>query len=173
MTQIIKSTRIILLILAGLLILYLIWQNFSPIGSQTIIFDLKDNKFISKLNPDARITEPECNESLCTQTIFGDPVYFDLLLARNFKSLNIELTYQSEESIDVRLGMQVKEGWNYMIKNKSSEVESNGSKTASYSFPLSSAWKNNRHINFLISIPELQSSDKKVIIRSLRFDLQR
>lgn len=169
----IKFSRILFLSLSVVLIVYLIWQNFSPLGSQTIVFDLKNNKFISKLNPSTRINDPVCDESQCTQTMFEDPVYFDLLLARNFNSLKIDLTYQAKSPIDIRIGMQTKEGWNYTIKNKKSISKSNGWQTADYYFPLSAAWKNKRHVNFLISAPEIKDNDKEIIIKELKFELQR
>jgi len=171
--KITKYFRLLLIILTLVLVGYLIWQNFSPIGSQVIIYGLQKNKFISPINPSTRIKPLACVNNECTQEMFNDPVYFDLLLARKFDSLKIKIYYKATEDIDIRIGMQTKEGWNYMIKNSDRISQDSGWDTAEYSFPLSVALVKQRHVNFLISAPGLKAHNSSIIIKQLTFDLSR
>ena len=62
-----------------------------PSGKITYVYDFKkDNYFISKLTPDARVEERQNNK----QKIIGDPVYFSLRTPRRFNKAKLTLKYK-------------------------------------------------------------------------------
>ncbi len=159
--------------LAAAIILFLLWQNFSPLGSQHIEFNLSKNKYISNLNPNTRVTPVICQNKECVQTMYEDPLYFDLLMTRNFDLVKISLYFQGDQEIQIKMGMQTSEGWNYMLKEPTDIYQENNWQIAEYSFPLEAAYVKMRKINFIISAPGVKDLDKKVIIKKMSFDLYR
>jgi len=131
------------------------------------------NKFISDINPTARVTPPSCDNETCSQVMFGDPLYFDLLLARKFDLAKIKIYYSSDIDMDLRLGMQTKEGWNYMIKTPDKKDKNVNISIAEFSFPLSQALINKRHVSFIISAPETKAENKEITIYKMELDLKR
>ncbi|KKR54662.1 MAG: hypothetical protein UT91_C0011G0027 [Parcubacteria group bacterium GW2011_GWA2_40_23] len=171
--RLIAITKYCFWFLAVALVIFLLWKNYSPLGSQHIDFNLMPNIFVSEINPSARITAPFCEKDSCSQIMFGDPLYFDLLLARKFDLATIKIYYSSDVDIDLRLGMQTREGWNYMIKTPDKIDKLETLATAEFSFPLSQALVNKRRINFIISAPEIRTEDKEITIHKIEFDLKR
>jgi len=155
------------------LIMFLFWQNFSPLGKQSIEFDLTKNQFVSVLNPSTRIEPVHCENNICTQIMHEDPIYFELLLARKFDSLRVKLFYRATFETEIRIGMQTKKGWNYMLKSPNSTTEQGDWSVAEYSFPLDAALVEGRKVNFMISAPSTRTDDVQIIIHKIELELNR
>ena len=83
--------RIILWSILACVILWLLYMAVVPSGKITYVYDFKkDNYFISKLTPDARVEERQNNK----QKIIGDPVYFSLRTPRRFNKAKLTLKYK-------------------------------------------------------------------------------
>lgn len=90
-----KILRYTLLTLLLLTVSWILFKAVVPSGKITYIYDFsKDNRFISRLTPDARI-EPKINNK---QKIIGNPIYFNLDTPRKFNNANLTIKYKYDEN---------------------------------------------------------------------------
>lgn len=170
----IKKIRYSLLLVSGILFIYLFWMNFSPIGEQTISYEFKENIFTEGLRPSTRVQEIECQkETGCTQKVFSDPVYFDLLMPRKFQSAKIELKYQDESEKEIKIGVRVGDEWQYFQETLVPQETMDGWTVGTASLDLKIANIQSNTATFMLSIPHIKDNAETINLKEIKLYLTR
>lgn len=113
--------KIIRLILAAIPILFFVFllnKKFNFWGDFKVDYDFsyRFHPFISGLRPDERIGEIKNEQGEFYQIIKGEPVYFDIETPKNFKNLDMEITYKTKDIKDLKVGVLMdKKKWQYKL----------------------------------------------------------
>ncbi len=95
---IIKCIRYSLIALFIILIFWLFWQNYVPLGYFKVIQDFKTpQKFISDFYP---------KEKIYDNGIVEMPIYFKIRTPQYFKKARITIIYQNPSSVPLNLGIK-------------------------------------------------------------------
>lgn len=93
---------------------FLFYKDFVPSGKMTIVNDFKNkSQLVSDLYPDIRIRKIERDEAgEFYQTMFIDPVYFEIIPPRTFRKVKVVIRYKNENQSLFQYGVKRgKEGW--------------------------------------------------------------
>ena len=172
--KLLKHIRSILLIAAGVLFVYLLWMNFSPLGEQTITYSFKESPFTAGLRPSTRIQKIECQKNIGrSQVISSDPIYFDLLLPRRFQSVKLEIQYQDPSQEEIKVGIRVGDEWQYfeetLIRHQTNSAWTTG--TAVLNLKIANIQANKA--TFVLSAKHIKDNSETIKIREIKFLLSR
>ena len=166
--------RYILLAIAGVLFIYLLWMNFSPLGEQTITYKFEKNPFTEGLRPSTRINEIECQKGIgCSQVVFSDPVYFDLLLPRKFQSVKLEVQYQDTSQKEVKAGIRVGDEWQYFEETLAPQGIDSQWTTGTAVLNLKTANIQANKATFVLSAKHIKDNAETIQINEINFYLSR
>jgi hypothetical protein len=169
-----KYVRLVLLVTAGVLFVYLLWMNFSPLGEQTITYSFEESPFVEGLRPSTRIQDIECQKNIgCSQVIFSDPIYFDLLLPRRFQSVKLEVKYQDPSEEEIRVGVRVGDEWQYYEETLVTQQTDNTWTTGVATLNLKIATIQANKATFVLSTKHIKDNPETIKIEEIKFHLKR
>lgn len=158
-----------LFILAGLSLLgWLAWSDLVAGGElrSTYAFT-KPSPYILSLAPKDRLGYFNWSkDGRSCQSIIDDPIYFDLRLPRQFSAVKFNLIYRADEQDAVKLGaFYNKDSYQYQLKDFDSVSNIGGGwKMGTVSFDLTDKRFAFQKYQFMISVPTLRDSGRKLYI---------
>ncbi len=166
-----KIILLILILLPVVFFIFLVCQNFVIHGFLEASYNFKKpSPFILPLAPKDRISEIESEGRDYYQSLFDSPVYFDVRLPRQFARINfwVECRAAAEETIQLA-AFYNKDDWHYQVKDFN-QVENlgDGWQRGEVEFDLTDkkfAWQK---YQFMISLPQIRDSGRRVDIREIR-----
>lgn len=109
--------RLILYFLLALITAFLLYQAVAPFGAQTYAVTPCEREFsISKLSPPDRVADANRVEGECVQRIIGEPAYFNVFTQRSFDEATVTVTYRTEATPVVELGVLADAAKNYRLQ---------------------------------------------------------
>jgi hypothetical protein len=168
----IKYLRIGLIGLSAILLLFLLWQNYSPLGEQTITYEFRSNPFTDGLRPSTRIEPIECLEN-CSQKAFDDPVYFDILLTRYWQSAHVEIKYQDSKQGELKAGIKIGNEWQYFEEILIPQTLADGSILGQADFNLKMANTQSNLLTFVLSARHIKDNASFIEIEQIQIILER
>lgn len=171
-----KKIRIILIIIPIVFFIFILCKNFVFWGELEAVYSFdKNNSIISILKPAGRSLKVERGENGdYYQAVIIDPVYFDLHMPTNFKSVELTFKYRVDGSRGVSVGPQVfGGGWNYWLMELDCDNIVDGWCLSSLEFDITKVFAPQRKINFMISSPGLDVSNNQIIITEISAVLKR
>lgn len=171
----VKILQIIFLAAAIGLLIFLFWKNYSPLGQQTIVYNIGErSSFTAGLWPSTRVEKFTCVQpGGCSQKLFDNPVYINLLMPRPFQTLVVEMTYQNPDNVPVKLGIKSGPGWQFFEAPLETLGSSDEWQIAQSSFDLNRAYITQRQISLVVSAPQLKNRDHYLLIKQIKFILNR
>lgn len=171
-----KVTIKFFIILAPFIIFgYLLSKDFVLSGKLEIVHNFeKDQAMISQLIPYGRAKVENGKVQ-----INSEPVYFDVRTPQKFSKAKIKIKIQ-KNSPDFKVGVKTGENWNFDFPNGRVPVATGGSvkavivdenqdwKIGEWNFDLKNAFINKYNLRFIISAPELNDSEKKIILDEIK-----
>lgn len=159
--------------LAVIVLIFLLWKNYSPLGQQVIIYDFAHGiPFTQGLTPSTRVQKIDCSQNYCSQEIFDDPTYLDLILPRKFEKLDIELIHQTT-TYKMGVGLKLGEPWQYEIQPLRMTSSASDWTISRAQLNLKNAFLHGRSISLLFSIPEIKNNQGRVGIKEIKFIFSR
>lgn len=163
---IIHISKWLFISLAAAVVIFLFWKNYSPAGEQTVDYDFTKNNFTAGLNPSTRVQKIVCDKiEGCSQEVFNDPTYIELIMPRRFQTADIQLAMDNSNAFDVYLGVKTGPGWQYAL----SKIDQSGNAH----LDLSDAYINNRVAKFILSIPSLKDNQYSIRIKDIKFTFKK
>lgn len=110
--------KIFLAIIPCMFFIFLLNKKFNFWGNFNAEYDFSyaHHPFISGIRPDARIGEIKDEQGEFYQIIKGEPVYFDIETPKNFRNLEVEITYKTRDVKDLKVGILMdKKNWQYKL----------------------------------------------------------
>lgn len=184
-----QITAVVLILLPFLILGWLIKKDLVISGRLSLVYDFShESPLITDLFPAKRLTEiKRLSESEFSQSLLGEPVYFETRVPQNFKAATVEMIYQNQAVPLVQIGLRVigKGDWNYYFQpfGASSTVDAlaidyrlpqleDGWQAGQARFDLTNAEILNRKLRFAISAPGLKPSDNQsLIIKKIKVTL--
>ncbi|MBT4277268.1 hypothetical protein HOD96_00765 [Candidatus Falkowbacteria bacterium] len=166
-----KIIRVILISLPILTLVFLVYKNFAFSGKLETSYGFdKNNPVISILKPAGRALKVEQdNSGDYFQSIIIDPVYFDLHMSTTFKAVELTFVYNAPEEQKVKVGPQLKGGdWIYAMEDLECSEKENNWCVTKLKFDLRNTLIQERKLNFIISSPGLDKSDKQIKISEIK-----
>lgn len=163
---IINFAKWLFIALSAGLVIFLFWQNYSPAGEQTVDYDFTKNNFTAGLNPSTRVQKIVCDKiEGCSQEVFNDPTYIELIMPRRFQTADVKLTLDNPNNFDIYFGVKTGPGWQYAL----TKVDQNGNAH----LDLSGAYINKRIVEFVLSIPSLKDNQYSVKLKDIKFTFKK
>ncbi|MFH0856296.1 MAG: hypothetical protein V1860_00160 [bacterium] len=113
-----KIIRVALIAITVLFFIFLVNKKFVRWGNFNVDYDFSYpfHPFISPLRPDDRMREIKSENGIFYRGIKGEPVYFDIEAPRNFKNVDLEITYKTNNTKDFKVGVLMdKKNWQYKL----------------------------------------------------------
>lgn len=179
--NIIKIFRIILICLASGIIFWLFYKDFVPNGQLVVENNFKKRAaLISGLYPFERLRGIEKEADVYYETIYIDPVYFDLTIPRFFKTAKVIIKYQNPSHNLFQLGLKdVNSDWNFLFKtieDKDKGIEPQtvgGWQEAAIDLSLEPWFIKDHKLYFILSSPLLYNQQKEIKISQIKIILER
>jgi len=155
--------------LAGLTLLgWLAWSDLVVSGElrSTYAFT-KPSPYILSLAPKDRLGDFNWSkDGRSCQSIIDDPIYFDLRLPRQFSAVKFNIIYRVDERDVVKLGaFYNKDNYQYQLRDFDSISDiGSGWKLGTVSFDLTDKRFAFQKYQFMISVPTLRGSGRKLDI---------
>jgi len=177
-----RTIRLIVYTLIGIVFILLILHDLNPSGVLKVAYDLcKPSPYVSALSPDGRVLAVEEARGHCEQRMVIDPVYLDLRLPQRYSFMTMSIVFKKKETTPLRLGVQTSlTEWAWDLKEP--EVRERmlwmtpqypGWQTASADFDLRAVPLAHRRLRLMLSSPQLHEKGEEVVIREVRFVLQK
>ncbi len=179
--KILKIFRIILICFVSGVIFWLFYKDFVPNGQLVVENNFeKRSALISGLYPFERLKGIEKGADISYETIYIDPVYFDLTIPRFFKTAKIIIKYQNPSHNLFQLGIKdVNSDWNFLFKtiedkDKGIEPQTAGEwREAIIDLNLEPWFIKERKLYFILSSPLLYNNQKEIKISQIKIILER
>lgn len=173
--SIVKLLRYTFIVGAVLILVFITWKNFSPLGEQVIEYNFETKTpFIQSILPLTRVEKIKCEKEIgCYQEIFNDPTYLEILMPRKFKTVTIQIQYQTDNDFPLKIGMQLYKNWGYDSKTSNIISEENGWLTSEVEFDLEKTYIEKRKASFAISMEPIKDNEETMRIRDMRFKFER
>lgn len=174
--KIIKIFRYVFIFFAIIVIFWLFYKDFVPMGKLEIKNDFrKKSVLISDLYPKNRIKKIEQEADDYQQVMRIDPIYFDVAIPRFFKTASVIIKYQNPSQNLFQIGLKdVKSDWNFSFKtledkeNNIAPYEAEGWKIAQADFELGPWFINNNKLYFILSSPMLYDREEEIKISEIK-----
>ncbi len=113
----VKIIKILAIILAASLFLFLIYSNFISSQEFDYDYDIGSPQDVSKpyLSPIARVSEPFA-ENISHRNLTSNLVYFDVPVARGSKTITIQTKFKPNSDQELFLGAKDQQIWHYKYK---------------------------------------------------------
>ena len=162
-----QAIRMVLILISLLLLFWLFKVNVLVGNTLAYHNDFSNNyPFISDLFPKGRA---QLSEGVYEINL--EPVYFDVYYSRDFKTAEVKLVYKNEGGQLIRLGVREPGEWNYNFKILEDENAKprlvDGWREGKLIFDLDKVLVEKRKIRFIISSPNLETNQNKVLVKSL------
>ncbi|MFA5076349.1 MAG: hypothetical protein WC480_02950 [Patescibacteria group bacterium] len=176
LSQLHKIIRGVLIIAPIMLALFLVHQDLVVSGQLAAEYDFKHNSpFILTLGPKERISEIQKENGDYYQSLYDDPIYFDLRLPRNFKIVTFWITYRANPAGQIKLaGFVNKDQWQF-IQQEFTEVKDlgNGWQEGKVVFNVSKLPFVNQKYQMMISLTGEKGSVRQVDITNIQILAER
>lgn len=166
-----KIIRVILIAIPVVFLGWLLSKDLVVSGKLEATYDFKSaSPFIMPLAPKARVSEIKTENGVYYQSMFDDPIYFDVRLPRPFQKITLWIKYRPDAGQAVRLAVfSDKDQWKFEVKDFS-EVQDlpDGWKLGRAEFDLSGkkfAWQK---YQMMISLPGIRGSGREVDVSEIR-----
>lgn len=169
----IRILKIFIILSPCILIGWLLWKNFAPSGEFSAVYKFERIPWISALRPGHRVSEIRGENSIKTQSLTNDPVYFDISFPITFEKVIVEVDYENPLNQPFKIGaFTSKKDWKFVLKNFDEKNPlaggGNGWKTGTAEFDLSGLDKSGRKITMILSLPEIRKLGGEVIIKEIK-----
>lgn len=171
LTKLRKIIRIFLIAISVVALAWIINKNFVFSGQMEAEYNFdKTSPFISVLKPAGRALKIERDASGdYFQRIIIEPVYFDLYMPAEFNKAKFTFIYEASEGRGVKVGPQVSgSDWNYKTKELACDNKYGDWCVAELKFDLTSVFRDEKKINFIISSSGLDKSGEEIKITKIR-----
>lgn len=173
-----KTIRLILISFLLILLIYFTWTNFVPTGVLKIEKKIgKQSPYFSDFYPSVRIKEVEQEKTTGSEKIYFrrmiiDPVYFDLLMPRQFEKAKIKIKYQNPDQPLFQIGLKrIDRAWSFDFKELSSKGED--WTIGEVEFTLYPFLIDDRTLHFVLSSPDLDINLNEIKISDIEVTLER
>lgn len=171
-----KIIRAILIIAPIAFVVFLISKDLVISGKLTAEYDFRHNSpFILTLGPTERISEIKKENGVYFQSLYDDPIYFDVRLPRSFQTITFWFTFRANPSGQIKLsGFVNKEKWQFIQENLA-EVKDlgNGWQEGKVVFDVSKLPFVSQKYQMMISLPGEKGSRRQVDISQIRILAER
>ncbi|MBI4240038.1 hypothetical protein HY620_03550 [Candidatus Uhrbacteria bacterium] len=146
-------------------VLWIIDQNIPFAGAKRIAYTFGSlHGQVSQLRPLSRATSLDLSKNPQTQTVFEDPVYFDIKTLVPYQRIIFTVLYQNHSGRQIGMGVKDGEGWKFALKPFKEGIQSVSAKATAdkgewtvgeVEFDLTKSSYANGRYTFLFSIPGL------------------
>ena len=190
-----KVVRFSLILLFLALLSYLTWANFVPSGLLKIEKKInKPSPYFSDFYPSVRMKKIEQDENgIFFQRMVIDPVYFDLLMPRQFEKAKVKIKYQNPNQPLFQIGLKrIDQPWTFDFRKLLSPLTNTplppleggigikglSSKEGDWTiseneFTLYPFLIDNRTLHFVLSSPDLDINLNEIKISDIEVTLER
>jgi hypothetical protein len=172
-----KIIRAIIIIIPIIFFGWLLSKDLVVTGRLESVYNFADTSpFILPLAPKARVSEIKEENNYHYQSLFDDPVYFDVRLPRPFKIITLWLTYRPIDSAEsVRLAIFTnKDKWEFEVKDfEQIEDLGNGWKRGSATFDLAGKRFVYQKYQGMISLLQIRGSNRQVDVSEIKILAER
>jgi len=175
-TKILKITRIILIFFVLATLIYLFYQSLVLSGCLIAESDFKNRSpFLSPLFPVNRVVAIKQDpKGFYYQTIFSEPVYFEMGIPTRFQKAKVYLEYQNTEQEIFRLGLrQSAQDWHYYTQPINNNKYGKNWQKAWVIFDLYPSFTVNHSLRFMFSAPGLDFGRREIKIRKIKVVLEK
>ncbi|MFA6533764.1 MAG: hypothetical protein WCT37_01180 [Patescibacteria group bacterium] len=166
-----KATRLFLIILPIVFLGWLMAQDLVVGGRLAASYDFcAPSPLVLTLAPKARISEIKKTAGDCYQGLTDSPVYFDVRLPRQFKTIQVSIKYRATAEEKVQLAVFYnKDDWRFETKDFGLIQDlGNGWKVGEASFDLADKRFAYQKYQLMISLPEIRGSGREVDISEIK-----
>ncbi|MFA5358881.1 MAG: hypothetical protein WC310_03625 [Patescibacteria group bacterium] len=171
-----KVFKIILILVPVIFFIFLVCQDLVVSGRLEAAYNFSEpSPFVMPLAPKARISEVKKESSDYYQTMFDDPIYFDVRLPRKFSTITFWAKFRPTAGQTVRLAaFNNKDQWNFEAKDFF-QVEDlgDGWYLGSVDFDMSAKRFAFQKYQFMVSLPGIRGSGRTVDISEIKMLSQR
>lgn len=171
---VVKFIRFILIFVVFGLLIWFTWMNFIPSGVLKARKDVeKSSPYFSDFYPSVRMRGIERDETgSIFRTMIVDPLYFDLLMPRQFAEAKVRIRYQKTHDQPLFIGLKkIDEPWAFDFKELSDK--GNGWQIGEANFILYPFLVDGRTLRFVFSSPSLDINLREIKISQIEVILKR
>ncbi|MBI5621752.1 hypothetical protein HY933_02730 [Candidatus Falkowbacteria bacterium] len=171
-----KIIRTVLVIIPVVFLMWLITQDLVVSGRLTAEYNFHDaSPFVLTLAPKSRISAITQEGAVYYQSLYDDPVYFDVRLPRPFRTITFWVTYRADDGEIVRLAAFAnKDQWSFEVKDFEAVVDlGNGWYEGRVSFNLDGKRFAFQKYQFMFSLPAIRDSGRQVDVADIRMTAER
>ncbi len=172
--SVIKFIRFILIFVVFSLLVWFTWMNFVPLGTLKVKKDVeKPSPYFSDFYPSVRMRGIERDETgNVFRTMIVDPVYFDLLMPRQFAEAEVRIKYQKTQDQPLFVGLKkTNEPWAFDFRKLLDK--GNGWQMGKVDFILYPFLIDDRTLHFVLSSPNLDINLKEIKISQIEVILKK
>lgn len=165
--------RLLLIAIPVAVFFWLLAQDLAISGKLVMTYDFShDSPFVKRLWPPGRLRTISYDTKIddAFQSMFADPVTFDVKLPRAFERATVDLLYKKDPEQTLSIGMRTDpKAWAWDIR-PIMPVDSEGSWTVGrVQFnDLSAADFSNSRLHFLLNAPGLSEARREILLTEIR-----
>lgn len=184
MKVLVRIIKIAVIISPCVLVGWLLWKNFVPLGEMSVVYRFERTPWISALRPGHRVSEIREENGVKIQSLTDDPVYFDISFPITFEKVIIEVDYKNPLSQPFKIGaFTSKKDWKFALKDfqvsqrapltglSRGILDDGGWQTGIAEFDLSGLDKGGRRITMILSLPEIRKKGGEIVIKEIRIKM--